>query len=279
LRSSILMGKVFRYILWFVAFFTIGVLLSILSYILKEGIGGISLDFLLGKPGAMGKEGGIFPIIVGTIYVTVVSIAIATPIGIGGAIYFNEYSRDTRFIRVLRFGTETLAGIPSIIFGLFGFTFFVIWLGLGWSIISGGLTLAFMILPTIVRTSEEALKAVPRSYREGSLALGATMWESIVNIVLPAASPGIVTGIILSIGRAIGETAAVLLTAGSSLKIPHSLLDPARTMSIHLYILTTEGLSMENAYRTATVLVFMILIINTTANLLRKKLSSRAYKG
>jgi phosphate transport system permease protein len=192
----------------------------------------------------------------------VLALLIATPLGVGTAIFLTEYTRESRITRVIRFGADCLAGIPSIIFGLFGFIFFVTTLQMGWSILSGSLTLAFMILPTIIRTSEEAIKAVPYSYREVSFSLGATRWQMVRKVVVPNALPGIVTGIMLSVGRSIGETAAVIFTAGSSLRLPGSLLDSVRTMSVHFYILAREGISNENAYGTAAVLVISILSIN-----------------
>jgi len=181
------------------------------------------------------------------------------------AIFLTEYTHESAVSRLIRFGTENLAGIPSIIFGLFGFLFFVIYLDLGWSIISGALTLAAMILPTIVRTSEEAIRAVPTAYREISYALGSTRWQTVTGAVLPSAVPGIVTGIILAVGRGIGETAAVIFTAGASLGVPTSIFDPVRTLPVHFYILAREGISMENAYGTAAVLIIVILLINIGA--------------
>lgn len=266
MRDKNLSQKIAFVLLRAAAFATVLILVIIISYILLNGLRYVSLDFLTQKSSGMGREGGIFPFIITTVYATVVSIAIAAPIGVGAAIYLTEYSREGRIIEAIRFCTETLAGIPSIIYGLFGFVFFVIFMGLGWSILSGGLTLACMVLPTIVRTSEEAVKTVPVSYREGSLALGATRWQTIVKVVLPSSIPGIITGIILSIGRAIGETAAVILTVGSSLRLPTSVMQPGRTMAVHLYILTMEGLSNEKAFATATVLIFFVMIINYTAN-------------
>ena len=258
-------------LIYLTAFITIAALLSIVGYILVNGIKYINLDFFLQEPKSMGRKGGIFSIIIGTIYLTLVSIVIATPIGVSAAIFLTEYSKETRFIKIIRFATETLAGIPSIIFGLFGFVFFVIFLGFRWSILSGGLTLAMMILPTLIRTTEEALKTVPMSYREGSFALGATKWQTIVKVVLPSSMSGILTGLILGIGRAVGETAAVMLTAGSSLGLPKSVMDPTRTMSVHLFILASEGLSKEKTFATATVLVIVVIIINFTANMLANK--------
>ncbi len=245
---------------------TVVILAIIIFYILINGIRHINIEFLTERSLDMGRKGGIFPFIVSTVYITMVSLAISVPVGIGAAIFLTEYARQGRFINIVRFCTETLAGIPSIIFGLSGFVFFVIFLGFGWSVLSGGLTLACMVLPTIVRTSEEAIKTVPVSYREGSLALGATKWQTIVKVVLPGSIPGIITGVILSIGRAIGETAAVILTAGSSLRTPVSVLDPARSMSVHLYILTMEGISNEKAFATATVLIILVIAINFAAN-------------
>ncbi|MEW6607913.1 MAG: phosphate ABC transporter permease PstA [bacterium] len=244
---------------------TVLILLFIIFYVLKNGLAVIDLEFLLSSPKELGRAGGIFPCIIGTIILPLVAILIATPLGVGTAIYLTEYTRESRLTKIIRFGTECLAGVPSIIFGLFGFVLFVVYLGFGWSILSGGFTLAFMILPTIIRTSEEAIKSVPSAYREVSFSLGGTKWQSITRVVLPQALPGIVTGIILGIGRSIGETAAVIFTAGSSLQIPDSLFDSSRTMAVHFYILTREGISMQNAYGTATILIIAILLINLFA--------------
>lgn len=263
--------QVAKVALWGAAVLTLGVLLFIVAYVLLQGLPYLSLGFLLGSPEKMGREGGILPTIVGTIFLTVLAIVIAAPLGVGTAVFLTEYTRENRFTQVVRFGTESLAGVPSIIFGLFGFAFFVIFLGLGWSILSGGLTLAAMILPTIIRTAEEAIRAVPGSYRQVSFALGASRWQTVTNVVIPSAMPGIVTGIILSIGRSVGETAAVILTAGSSLRIPTSLFSPARTMSVHFYILAREGISLEMAYATGALLVISVLAINLTANWLMRR--------
>lgn len=244
---------------------TLAVLAFIILFVLEKGLPAVSLKFLLTNPQDMGKAGGIFPTVVGTILLTLVAIAIATPLGVGTAIYLTEYTRESRITRIIRFGADCLAGIPSIIFGLFGFIFFVTILQMGWSILSGGLTLAFMILPTIIRTSEEAIRSVPNSFREVSFSLGATRWETVQKVVLPSALPGIVTGVMLGVGRSIGETAAVIFTAGSSLRMPASLMDSVRTMSVHFYILAREGISTENAYGTAAILVITILLINLTA--------------
>ena len=210
----------------------------------------------------MGKSGGIFSTVVGTVALSVLAIVIAAPLGVGTAIYLTEYTWGGPLTRIIRFGAECLAGIPSIIFGLFGFILFVTKLKFGWSILSGGLTLAFMLLPTIIRTSEEAIKSVPPAYRLVSFSLGSTKWQTVTRVVLPSALPGIVTGIVLSLGRSIGETAATIFTAGSALRMPTSLFSSTRTMSVHFYILAREGISMPNAYGTAAILIIAILGIN-----------------
>lgn len=267
--------KLGKALVWMAAALTLSVVFSIIIYLFVKGFPEMNLSFLLTSPQHLGKSGGIFPTIVGTILLTAIALTIATPLGVGTAIYLTEYTQEGWVTRILRFGADALAGIPSIIFGLFGFIFFVIYIGLGWSILSGGMTLAFMVLPTIIRTSEEAVNAVPVEFREVSLSLGATKWETITKIILPSAASGIVTGIILSVGRAVGETAAVIFTAGTSLRMPTSLFDPTRTMAVHFFILAREGISLEKAYGTAAVLIIAILVINLTANSLTRRFVSR----
>lgn len=246
-------------------FLTLLILLFIVGVVLRHGLPKVTPHFLFAHPHDMGRAGGIFPTLVGSLLLPLIALAVAVPLGLGTAIYLTEYTEESRLTRLLRFGTDCLAGIPSIVFGLFGFIFFVVLLRLGWSLLSGGLTLAIMILPTLIRTSEEAIRAVPQSYREVSFSLAATRWQTVVHVVLPNAFPGILTGIMLSVGRCIGETAAVIFTAGSSLRLPRSLFDPVRTMSVHFYILAREGLSSENAFGTAAVLVLAILSINAVS--------------
>ena len=267
-RRKYLTQKIAKTLIWIAALSTISVMVLILFQILKEGLPSLSLSFFLESPKEMGREGGILPTIVGTFALSVVAIIFATPLGVGTAIFLREYTRESRLSRAIRFGTDCLAGVPSIIFGLFGFVFFVITLKLGWSILSGGLTLAAMILPTIISTSEEAIKTIPYSYREVSYSLGGTRWQTIIHAILPNALPGIFTGVILGVGRSIGETAAVILTAGSSLLMPTTLFSPIRTMSIHFYILAREGISMEMAYATGAALILFVLVINSVANAL-----------
>lgn len=244
---------------------TVVVLVFIIAFVLVKGLPGVTWEFLSSAPKDMGKAGGIFPTLVGTVLLPLLAIAIALPLGVGTAVYLTEYTRENQLTRALRFGTDCLAGIPSIIFGLFGFIFFVVMLKMGWCLLSGALTLAIMVLPTIIRTSEEAIRSVPNAYREVSFSLGATRWETVLKVVLPNALPGIVTGMILGIGRSIGETAAVIFTAGSSLRMPMSVFDSVRTMSVHFYILAREGISNENAYATAAVLIISVLLINLVA--------------
>jgi phosphate transport system permease protein len=249
-------------VLWTMTAVTVAVLVFIIVFILRKGLPTIDFGFLTKNPVDMGKEGGIFSTIVGTVVLTVMAILIATPLGVGTAVFLTEYTWESPVTRIIRFGAECLAGIPSIIFGLFGFILFVTKLKFGWSILSGGLTLAFMILPTIIRTAEEAIKSVPPVYRTVSFSLGSTKWQTVTRVVLPSALPGIVTGIILSVGRSIGETAAVIFTAGSALRIPTSLFSSSRTMSVHFYILAREAISMPRAYGTAAVLIIAILAVN-----------------
>ncbi len=248
------------------AFSTLAVMIWIIVQVLREGLPLLNLQFFLESPRQMGRAGGIFSTIIGTLALTTVAIFIATPLGVGTAIFLKEFTREGRTSRIIRFGTDCLAGVPSIIFGLFGFVFFVIFLKMGWSILSGGLTLAIMILPTIICTSEEAVQSIPYSYREVSYALGGTRWQTVARVILPNALPGIFTGVILGVGRSVGETAAVILTAGSSFIIPTTLFSPIRTMAVHFYILAREGISMEMAYATGAALILVILVINTIAN-------------
>ena len=270
--------RIAKMILWMSCATAVFILIFIIGFVLKNGLPVVNLHFLTDRIEDMGRSGGIFPTIISTVYLTFVAILIAVPLGVGSAIYLTEYTRPGRITRIIHFGAECLAGVPSIIFGLFGFIFFVLYLNFGWSILSGGLTLAAMILPTIIRTSEEAIKAVPKSFREVSFSLGGGRWQTVTRAVLPSSIPGILTGIVLSIGRSVGETAAVIFTAGSSVRVPASLFDPARTMSVHFYILAREGLSMENAYGTAAVLVISILLINSVAYWLMHRFIGRHAK-
>ncbi|MCL4501510.1 MAG: phosphate ABC transporter permease PstA [Deltaproteobacteria bacterium] len=262
-------------LLWALTGFTLLILIFIIVDISIKGLPQVTLGFLSQEPQDMGRHGGIFSTIVATAYITVLAILLAAPFGVGTAIYLTEYTREGWTTRIIRFGAECLAGVPSIILGLFGFVLFVMKLGFGWSVISGALTLGIMVLPIIIRTSEEAIKAVPQEYREACYTLGMSQWQTITRIVLPSALPGITTGVMLSVGRSLGETAVLLFTAGAALRTPLSLFDSGRTMAVHFYILAREGISMPNAYGTAAVLVVSILAINLVAYTLMQRLMKR----
>ncbi|BAI61953.1 phosphate ABC transporter permease protein [Methanocella paludicola SANAE] len=273
------MGRSRRYLfndmgiglLWLSGALTLAILLVIIGYVLVNGIGVISWDFLSGMPKNMGRTGGIFPVIVGSVAITAIAILVATPLSVGAAIYMSEYAGNNILTRLVRFGADSLSGIPSIMFGMFGYIFFVYYLKMGYSLLAGGLTLALMALPIIMRVAEEAIKVVPESYRLGSMALGGSKWQTIRKVVLPTALPGILTGIILGMGRAVGETAAVYLTAGTVAKVPDSLFDPIRTMTYHTFILAMENISIENAFGTSAVLVIMILAITITSSIITRR--------
>ncbi|ENM5725884.1 phosphate ABC transporter permease PstA [Vibrio mimicus] len=280
-QARVFKDNVLRAFIWISAALTVGFLFWIIWYILSNGLQHVNWKFITDNYTHTGDEHGIFPMIVSTIYMVVASIAVAAPIGIMTAIYLTEYAKvGSRLVKIIRFCTESLAGIPSIIFGLFGMTFFVAILGLGFSILSGSLTLSILILPVIIRTTEEALMAVPQTYREGSYGVGASKIYTIRRLILPSAMPGILTSVILSIGRVIGESAPVFLTAGMVARIPDSLLDSGRTLTVHLYKLTTELFTIDEwnqAYGTATVLIVVVLLINMITKLIAKRFNTATY--
>lgn len=261
-------------VIWLCGFLTVGVLVWILIYIIKSGITHLDFEFIFSE--FKGDQRGILPMIINTIYIVLLSVAISTPIGIFAAIYLVEYSKQGKILGLIRFATETLQGIPSIIYGLFGFIFFVTLLKFGFSLLAGALTLSIMVLPTIIRTTEEALKTVPVSYREGSLALGATKLQTIIRIVLPSAIPGILNSVILSVGRIVGETAAVYLTAGMVTRFPTSVMDSGRTLSVHMYLLAKEGISFEEAFATASILIITVALINFATSRVAKRIEKSA---
>jgi phosphate transport system permease protein len=245
----------------------------ILAYIVTNGVGALNWEFITTGPSNLGRSGGIFPSIIGTLYLVAGAIAISLPLGVGAAIFLHEYTREGIVTKIIRAGADLLNGTPSIVFGLFGFAFFVLYLKFGFSLLAGQITLAFMILPTIIRTTEEALKSVPQSLREGSYALGATKWQTIRKVVLPPAAPGILTGAILGIGRAAGETAPILFTAVVfSDFIPSSILQPVNALPYHLFTLATSipG-SKQNQAGTALVLLLLVIGIYLIAILLRNR--------
>ncbi|MHC1598030.1 MAG: phosphate ABC transporter permease PstA [Candidatus Methanofastidiosia archaeon] len=270
-KQSIMMS-----ILWVSAILTISILIVIIGFIIIKGAPAISWEFLTEKPLRSGRLGGIYPAIIGTVYLAGLAVGVATPIGVGGALYMTEFAREGKLTKIIRFGADTLNGVPSIIFGLFGFAFLVYYMGLGISILSGGLTLAFMILPTIFRVSEEAIRAVPRWDKDGSYALGASKIQTITRIVLPQSISGIITGIILGLGRAAGETAPIIFTAAIlNPIIPKSIMQPTMALPTHLFSLTSEGISLQNAYGTALVLLSLVLVFNIFVSVIRAKKSVR----
>ncbi|HOP71996.1 MAG TPA: phosphate ABC transporter permease PstA [Thermoclostridium caenicola] len=243
------------------ASFSMTVLLFIMGYILVRGIPHLSPALFAWEYNS--ENVSLTPALINTLYMTVLSLAFAVPLGVGAAIYLSEYAkRSSRLVKVVRLTAETLSGIPSIIYGLFGALFFVVTLRMNLSLMAGALTLSIMILPLIMRTTEEALLAVPDAYREGSFGLGAGRLRTTLKIVLPSAAPGILAGVILGIGRIVGETAALIYTAGTVPEVAGSLFDSARTLSVHMYTLASEGLHIEEAYATAVVLLATVAGIN-----------------
>ena len=256
----------------------VGILIVILWFLFERGLSkAVSWEFLSQMPREGMTEGGILPAIVGTLLLTLISMLVALPLGIGTAIYLNEYARDGWIKRLIRLATNNLAGVPSVVFGLFGMALFVKGLDFGTSLLAGGLTLALVALPVIIRTSEEALISVPKDYRHASLALGATRWQTIQRVVLPAGASGILTGSILSVGRVAGETAPILFTAAAYFlpRLPDELQDQVMALPYHLYVISTSGTQIEKsrpiAYGTAVVLLFLVLGMNLLAVALRHR--------
>lgn len=246
---------------------TMGILLSIIGYVLLRGVTFIKPEIFALQ--FTTENLSMTPAIINTLFVALIALLLAVPTGVGAAIYLIEYAKPgSKLVQVVRLTTETLSGIPSIVYGLFGYLFFVIALKWQQSILSGSFTLAIMILPLIMRTTEEALKSVPRSYREGSYALGAGKLRTITKVVLPSAVPGILAGTILGIGRIVGETAALIYTAGTVAGIPTSPFSSGRTLAVHMYALLSEGLYVDQAYATAVVLLIFVLLLNAASSLI-----------
>ncbi len=280
-----LIEKIAFSFIWLAGFSGVLVLLLIIGYVLWHGIGVIDLAFLTTRPrGGVSGEGGMSTTIVTTLYLVVLTISIATPLGVGAAIYLVEYSaaaqRESRLVKhlvnIARSGVELLAGVPSIIFGLFGFALFILVMKLGFSLISASLSGACLILPVIIRTSEEALLAVPGDYREGSLALGTTKWQTTWQVILPAAAPGIITGIILSVGRIVAETAIFWVTLGGSYQLPRSIFSAGRSMSLHVFMLATETRAFDKAMGTAAILIATIIVLNLIINYTSRRLTAKS---
>lgn len=272
-KDDLLLG-----LIYLAAFFSVILLAVIILYVFIKGAPGISWSFLTTVTSALKGTTGIAGNIVNTLYIVVLTLLISTPIGIGSAIYLNEYAKPGRVVRLIEFTTETLSGIPSIIFGLFGMVFFGTALGLGYSILTGALTLTLMVLPLITRNTQEALKMVPDSYRSGAVGMGATKWYMIRTILLPSAMPGIITGVILAVGRIVGESAALLFTAGSGYLLPkggmglfRKILESGGTLTIQLYLSMSKA-QYDVAFGIAVILLCIVLVINFLTKYLAMKL-------
>lgn len=265
---------VLRLLMLIATIFTVGVTVCLVGYILLRGIPNLTPEQFAWEYNT--ENVSMMPAIINTVLMVLLVLLFAVPVGVGAAIYLVEYAKKgNKLVKIVRVTTETLQGIPSIVYGLFGYLFFAVFFGWGYTFIGGALTLAIMILPLIMRTTEEALLSVPDSFREGSFGLGAGKLRTIFKIILPSAVPGIISGIILGIGRVVGETAALMFTAGTIAKVPGSLMDSGRTLAVHMYALLSEGLYMEQAYAAAVVLMVLVLVINACSGWIAKKLTKR----
>ncbi len=288
-KKESLYGKRFRLsdFIWSILIYFSGavvilLLVGILGYVMVRGLPNITWSFLTTVPSALKGTFGIAGNIVNTLYIIVITLLIVTPMGVGAAIYLNEYAKESRLLRIIEFTTETLAGIPSIVYGLFGMIFFGTVLGLGYSILTGALTLSFMVLPLITRNTQESLKTVPDGYRTGALGLGTGKWYMIRTILIPNAMPGIVTGIILAVGRIVGESAALLFTSGSGFLLAEAgkwgvgylekILQPGGTLTVQLYLSMSKA-QYDEAFAIATVLLILVLGINMLTKMLTRKKS------
>lgn len=269
-----LQAKLYRAAVYTGMAFSVGVLVLIVGYILWKGVPHLSPELFAWEYNS--NNVSMLPSMINTLLMTLLSLLVCVPLGIGAAIYLTEYApRGSKLVKLVRMTAETLSGIPSIIYGLFGSLFFVVALKMGFSLLSGALTLSIMVLPTIMRTTEEALLAVPDSYREGSFGLGAGRLRTTFKVVLPSAVSGILSGVILAVGRIVGETAALIYTAGTVPKIPDSVLDSTRTLAVHMYTISTEGLYIDQSYATAVVLLIMVLAINGMSTLIAKRIGGK----
>ena len=267
-----------RFAVWFSAILTAMALFFVVAYILIKGIPYLKPSLFAWKYNS--ENVSLMPALINTLFMTALSLLFAVPVGIGAAVYLTEYARrGNKLVGVVRVTAETLSGIPSIVYGLFGAIFFVKFLGMGLSLLAGALTLSIMILPLIMRTTEEALLAVPDSYREGSFGLGAGRVRTVFRVVLPSAIPGILSGVILGIGRIVGESAALIFTAGTVAEAAGSVFDSARTLSVHMYAISGEGLYIDQTYATAVVLLVVVIIINGVSELIAKKIGKDKGNG
>lgn len=274
MNKSKLQSVILRTLVYTAAFITFGVLICLIAYILIKGIPNLSLDLFSFEYNS--ENVSLFPALINTVVMTALSLIIAVPLGVFSAIYLVEYAkRGNKIVGLIRLTAETLSGIPSIVYGLFGFLLFVTAFSWGYSLLAGAFTLVIMILPVIMRTTEEALKAVPDTFREGSFGLGAGKLRTVFKIVLPSAVPGILAGVVLSVGRIVGETAALIYTAGTVAQIPSGLFGSGRTLAVHMYALWSEGLNTNQSYATAVVLLIIVVILNAASSALAKKISSK----
>ena len=274
MNKSKLQSVILRTLVYTAAFITFGVLICLIAYILIKGIPNLSLDLFSFEYNS--ENVSLFPALINTVVMTALSLVIAVPLGVFSAIYLVEYAkRGNKIVGLIRLTAETLSGIPSIVYGLFGFLLFVTAFSWGYSLLAGAFTLVIMILPVIMRTTEEALKAVPDTFREGSFGLGSGKLRTVFKIVLPSAVPGILAGVVLSVGRIVGETAALIYTAGTVAQIPSGLFGSGRTLAVHMYALWSEGLNTNQSYATAVVLLIIVVILNAASSALAKKISSK----
>ena len=265
------LSKTLKILVYLSAFITLSILIFMLSYILLKGVKHLNKDLFSFV--YTSENCSVIPSLVNTLIITSLALLISCPLGICTAIYLTEYAKKgNKFVKIIRLTTETLSGIPSIIYGLFGMLLFVSQLKWGYSLLAGSCTIAIMILPTIMRTTEEALLSIPDSYREGSFGLGVGKLKTILKVILPPAMPGIINGIILATGRVVGETAALIYTSGTVANIPKNVLGSGRTLAIHMYVLSSEGLHINQAFATGVVLLIFVIIINTISNLISSKI-------
>lgn len=281
-KAALRADRVATALIWLAAATALLVLAFIIATILWNGLGvALSPSFVFGKPQAMREGGGIWPMVISSFYLALLTLVMVIPLGVGAAVYMAEFAREGRVTRLVRFGADALSAVPSVVFGIFGMVVFVIYLGLGYSLLAGALTLTLLNLPTVMRSSEEALLAVPRSYREAAFAMGCTRWETAKKVVLPAALPGITTGAVLCVGRIIGESAAVVYTVGLFVrKVPWSPFKPAAPMAANIWHMYTEGALVPDWFRVASgeaaLLLLVVLVLNVlsrlVSDLLRRKM-------
>lgn len=274
MNGTKLRAGLLRTIVYIAAAITIGVLVLLVSYVLIKGVPNLNWDMF--SLNHTSENNSLMPALLNTVIITLLSLVIAVPFGVGAAVYLVEYApKGNKFVSAVRMTAETLSGIPSIVFGLFGYILFAMTLGWGYSLLAGALTLSIMVLPVIMRATEEALKAVPDTFREGSFGLGAGRVRTVFKIVLPAAVPGIMAGVVLSVGRIVGETAALIYTAGTVADVPGSVMDSGRTLSVHMYTLWSEGLSSDASYATAVVLLILVVGLNALSAFIAKRIGAK----